>query len=63
MTGLCALVSLIVPAQVVPVSSTDLKAVLQIQPHQRDKLSADWHGEKDPTYIDAIGIPQGVPDE
>ncbi|XP_024117060.2 syncytin-B [Oryzias melastigma] len=64
-TGVCALVTLLLPVSVFPTSTEDLV-------HRLSSLFAgDWHLSKrsatwlenDPTYIDAIGVPRGVPDD
>uniref|UniRef100_A0A3P9CPD4 Uncharacterized LOC112436244 n=1 Tax=Maylandia zebra TaxID=106582 RepID=A0A3P9CPD4_9CICH len=62
--GMCGLVSLLLPIQVVKLKATDITITagrLKINPRQ--KRSAPEQPGPDPTYIDAIGIPRGVPDE
>lgn len=65
-TGVCASVSLILPVTVTPTSVTDLlTSVNSVLPHtwkDKRKRSLGW-SDNDPTYIDSIGIPRGVPDE
>ena len=66
-SGICALVSLMLPVAVVPVDFT--KTDLELPDHLKDTLTRGkreqhpWLDTPDPTYIDAIGIPRGVPDE
>uniref|UniRef100_A0A3B4VQN1 Envelope polyprotein n=1 Tax=Seriola dumerili TaxID=41447 RepID=A0A3B4VQN1_SERDU len=52
-TGLCALVTLLIP----------VSFVKQIKQWHLQKRTATWQNDDDPTYIDAIGVPRGVPDE
>lgn len=63
-TGVCALVSLLLPVQVSPMS---FKQLAQFSAgtflHSRRRREVTWKGQEDPTYIDAIGVPRGVPDE
>ncbi|XP_057674335.1 uncharacterized protein LOC130905212 [Corythoichthys intestinalis] len=62
--GVCALVSLLLPVSIYPVSATDiLDATSKFDPSKLrvNKRSAQWAVE--PTYIDAIGVPRGVPSE
>ncbi|XP_014875324.1 uncharacterized protein LOC106938019 [Poecilia latipinna] len=61
-TGLCALVSLLLPVSVYPISATQLIDVLSQQQHHLQKRELKW-GTDVTTYIDAIGVPRGVPDE
>uniref|UniRef100_A0A674MBS9 Envelope protein n=1 Tax=Takifugu rubripes TaxID=31033 RepID=A0A674MBS9_TAKRU len=58
-TGICAPVNLILPAIIV---SGSLSHTLFPQTSTRIRRFADSTGQ-DSTYIDAIGIPRGVPDE
>lgn len=66
-TGTCAVVTLLVPVTVVKMEAETLENVAEITlprinvRRKRSLMGVDW-GE-DPTYIDAIGIPPGVPDE
>ncbi|KAJ0058518.1 hypothetical protein NL108_016390 [Boleophthalmus pectinirostris] len=68
-TGVCALVSLIIPIEVIPLESEQLKTFVKQIPggeHKDWKAKREYKrrwGENDPTYIDAIGVPRGVPDE
>uniref|UniRef100_A0A3P9IPW1 Uncharacterized protein n=1 Tax=Oryzias latipes TaxID=8090 RepID=A0A3P9IPW1_ORYLA len=65
-TGYCALVTLLLPVSVFPITVDGLVDKLSsINPHgwsPRHKRDV-WLTETDPTYIDAIGVPRGVPDE
>ncbi|KAL2100157.1 hypothetical protein ACEWY4_004551 [Coilia grayii] len=64
-TGTCASVSLILPVTVLPTALTELltsvNSVLPEAWNSRHKRS--WYNKNDPTYIDSIGVPRGVPDE
>uniref|UniRef100_A0A8C9ZLC5 Envelope protein n=1 Tax=Sander lucioperca TaxID=283035 RepID=A0A8C9ZLC5_SANLU len=69
---LCALISLIIPAFLFEVREghwPDPETALQLQDHflnrinKRETPQYEWLGKGDPTYIDAIGIPRGVPEE
>lgn len=65
-TGYCALVMLLLPVSIHPMSAVDIATRLSsIMPQQwqHKKRSLAWQGAGDPTYIDAIRIPRGVPDE
>ncbi|XP_023196423.1 uncharacterized protein LOC111609857 [Xiphophorus maculatus] len=66
-TGVCALVSLLLPVTVYPMSAKDLihtlSSILPQQWHHLQKRELTWKNDDDPTYIDAIGVPRGVPDE
>lgn len=65
-TGSCALVTLLLPVSIYPTEAGDL--ILRVQ-----RVNPEyWRGRSrrattpssgDPTYIDAIGVPRGVPDE
>lgn len=63
----CALVSLIVPVSVFPTTVDQIITTLEDYPsgHQemRHKRDTDYVMHADPTYVDAIGVPRGVPDE
>ncbi|XP_061675351.1 uncharacterized protein LOC133500553 isoform X1 [Syngnathoides biaculeatus] len=68
-TGKCALVTLLFPISVVPVTLDDLAVAPE---HFKDALGLlhcsrrskpTWLGADEPTYIDAIGVPRGVLDE
>ncbi|XP_077462118.1 uncharacterized protein LOC144077893 [Stigmatopora argus] len=63
--GLCALVSLLLPVSVFPSTVEEIQLAAQksgmMAGPSRRRRSA-WR-EEDPTYIDAIGVPRGVPDE
>ena len=68
-SGLCAVVSLILPVQIFPMSADQLlvevnmpKPVSQETVNRRRRTVMGL-SEHDPTYIDAIGVPCGVPDE
>nr|XP_049610647.1 syncytin-A-like [Syngnathus scovelli] len=65
-SGICALVTLLLPVHLIPMSSYDLtsfaKSVVPVF-WPRTKRNAEWWGAANPTYIDAIGVPRGVPDE
>ena len=58
-SGVCALVTLLLPIKVFPTSADDI-AVMELLGH---RLKRSTTPGPDPTYIDAIGIPRGVPDE
>uniref|UniRef100_A0A3B3IK00 Uncharacterized protein n=1 Tax=Oryzias latipes TaxID=8090 RepID=A0A3B3IK00_ORYLA len=64
-SGRCALISLLLPVYVQPVALSDFLAVVE-QKHDSKpswrKRSTHWN-DADPTYIDALGVPRGVPDE
>uniref|UniRef100_A0A8K9V7S8 Envelope protein n=1 Tax=Oncorhynchus mykiss TaxID=8022 RepID=A0A8K9V7S8_ONCMY len=62
-TGLCALVSLLLPISVYPIGVTELVAQFEKDafPSKKKRMAGSDGG--DPTYIDAIGVPRGVPDE
>uniref|UniRef100_A0A8C6KDE4 Envelope glycoprotein n=1 Tax=Nothobranchius furzeri TaxID=105023 RepID=A0A8C6KDE4_NOTFU len=66
-TGTCALVSPLLPVSVYPTSAQELverlSSVIPGQWKHRTKRDVTWQGLTDPTYIDAIGVPRGVPDE
>ena len=65
-TGLCALVSLLLPVTIIPTSAYQIvTAAEDLMPGtwHRNRRSTSWQSEEDPTYIDAIGVPRGVPDE
>ncbi|KAJ0051304.1 hypothetical protein NL108_018600 [Boleophthalmus pectinirostris] len=64
--GHCALVSLLLPTTIhllpdnhLPHAMSDILS----KPWSRYKRSSSWKGDSDPTYIDAIGVPRGVPSE
>ncbi|ABA54983.1 envelope protein [Atlantic salmon swim bladder sarcoma virus] len=61
-TGLCALVSLLLPISVYPMSVGELMAQVQETGGSRSKREVHLTPDN-PTYIDAIGVPRGVPDE
>nr|XP_057937479.1 uncharacterized protein LOC131135511 [Doryrhamphus excisus]XP_057937480.1 uncharacterized protein LOC131135511 [Doryrhamphus excisus]XP_057937481.1 uncharacterized protein LOC131135511 [Doryrhamphus excisus] len=64
-TGYCASVTLILPVQIFQITAGELLTTFDtILPHlwTRTKRSLGW-SENDPTYIDAIGVPRGVPDD
>lgn len=59
-TGYCALVSLLLPVSVYPMSAIQLIDTLSSampERWRRHKRSATWLPGNDPTYIDAIGVP------
>ncbi|XP_061692272.1 uncharacterized protein LOC133509387 [Syngnathoides biaculeatus] len=67
--GRCALVTLLLPISVVRVTRDDLAVAPE---HMKDAVGLlhrsrsskpTWLGADDPTDIDAIGLPDGVPDE
>lgn len=68
-TGICALITLILPATIIPATPeqiiTQIGSILpeKWQRRKRDEGATPWLSLTDPTYIDAIGIPRGVPDE
>ncbi|KAJ0003145.1 hypothetical protein NQD34_018185 [Periophthalmus magnuspinnatus] len=67
-TGVCALVNLIIPIEVMSIEQEQLTALIEQQSTEnhakrsKREYKGRW-GENDPTYIDAIGVPRGVPDE
>ncbi|XP_061120494.1 uncharacterized protein LOC133142893 [Syngnathus typhle] len=67
-SGICALVSLIMPVVVVPIEIQNLNWNMEfplaglLRRAKRDVLPPRL-SNNDPTYIDAIGVPRGVPDE
>lgn len=66
--GRCTVISLLLPVTAVPVSVQDAIDVLDYTPlahtpPARRKRSAPWLAPGDPTYIDSIGVPRGVPEE
>lgn len=70
-TGLCALVSVILPVKIFPLSASDILNFdpykitalgMKSQQHRAKRETKPWMID-DPTYIDAIGVPRGVPDE
>lgn len=68
-TGRCALVSLILPVSVASVSAEEvMKLRSSVVPEEWHRVKRatkykPWLSADDPTYIDAIGVPRGVPDE
>lgn len=66
-TGTCAIVTLLLPVTVVKAKAEILESadgVTLPQSNARRKRSLSrLHWEDDPTYIDAIGVPRGVPDQ
>uniref|UniRef100_A0A8C7UJW7 Murine leukemia virus integrase C-terminal domain-containing protein n=1 Tax=Oncorhynchus mykiss TaxID=8022 RepID=A0A8C7UJW7_ONCMY len=65
-TGVCTLVNLLLPISVYPIGVQDLLTRIQalgpeIWPTRTKRMVGPSAG--DPTYIDAIGVPRGVPDE
>uniref|UniRef100_A0AAZ3QKM7 Envelope polyprotein n=1 Tax=Oncorhynchus tshawytscha TaxID=74940 RepID=A0AAZ3QKM7_ONCTS len=65
-TGVCTLVNLLLPISVYPIGVQDLLTRIQtlgpeIWPTRTKHMVGPSAG--DPTYIDAIGVPRGVPDE
>ncbi|CAN9506535.1 unnamed protein product [Ophioblennius macclurei] len=65
-TGTCALITLLLPVSVVKLSVSDLLlSVERVVPGEwrRTKRSNPGWDDDDPTYIDSIGVPRGVPDE
>ncbi|XP_054902001.1 uncharacterized protein LOC129370213 [Poeciliopsis prolifica] len=64
--GLCALVSLLLPVSVYPMSAEHLThtltSIMPQQWHHLQKRELTWK-HNDATYIDAIGVPPVVPDE
>uniref|UniRef100_A0A3B3ICC6 Reverse transcriptase/retrotransposon-derived protein RNase H-like domain-containing protein n=1 Tax=Oryzias latipes TaxID=8090 RepID=A0A3B3ICC6_ORYLA len=62
--GRCALVTLILPVFIQPMNLTGVAPPLTHQPTwRRSKRETGWMGQNDPTYIDSLGVPRGVPDE
>ncbi|XP_044027684.1 uncharacterized protein LOC122864394 isoform X2 [Siniperca chuatsi] len=63
-TGLCALVTLLLPVNVYPISADALYTQINsTMPSEWRQKRSSWRSETDPTYIDAIGVPRGVPDK
>lgn len=65
-TGLCAVVNLILPVKVYPLTADEIlntvfTSGVTSHVHKRD-VQKPWMKD-DPTYIDSIGVPRGVPDE
>jgi hypothetical protein len=64
-TGRCALVTLLLPVSIYPIGAEDLVLRIQgVNPGYRGRsrrVTTPSNG--DPSYIDAIGVPRGVPDE
>lgn len=59
-SGTCALVTLLLPIQLIPLT---LEEIPNIEPKlERRKRGLSWD-TLDTTYIDAIGVPRGVPNE
>ena len=66
-TGVCALVTLILPVDIFSVTAEVLSDPvlgqgLRLVSRGRHKRDLGWDKD-DPTYIDSIGVPRGVPDE
>ncbi|CAN9514544.1 unnamed protein product [Ophioblennius macclurei] len=65
-TGTCALITLLLPVSVVKLSVSDLllsvESVVPGEWHRTKRSNLGWDDD-DPTYIDSIGVPRGVPDE
>lgn len=66
--GLCALVTLLLPITITPISTNELMrtegSIWAADWSTRQKRAIKtWKPPNDPTYIDAIGVPRGVPDE
>lgn len=65
--GLCALTSLLLPVTITPMSADELiSTVGTVIPKEwptRKRRDTPWLSTHDPTYIDAIGVPRGIPDE
>uniref|UniRef100_A0A3Q2SRJ2 Envelope polyprotein n=1 Tax=Fundulus heteroclitus TaxID=8078 RepID=A0A3Q2SRJ2_FUNHE len=66
-SGTCGLVSLLLPVKVYPMTVTELMMhVARALPQKwsfRAKRDISWQAAGNPTYIDALGVPRGVPDE
>ncbi|CAJ1065486.1 uncharacterized protein LOC125905803 isoform X1 [Xyrichtys novacula] len=74
-SGTCILVTLVYPADIVPMNEDSLVASIEsvrssssqhIAKHKRsigDPVGDAWWEQGSPVYIDSIGIPRGVPDE
>ncbi|XP_031689058.1 uncharacterized protein LOC116375799 [Oncorhynchus kisutch] len=65
-TGTCALVTLLLPVSVYPIEAGDLALRIQsVKPVKGGGRSrrATSPSMDDPTYIDAVGVPRGVPDK
>lgn len=65
-SGYCALITLIIPVSVYPMTVTDLVSQLSRSAPElwgRRKRTTTRTSENDPTYIDALGVPRRVPDE
>uniref|UniRef100_A0A3P9L3F1 Uncharacterized protein n=1 Tax=Oryzias latipes TaxID=8090 RepID=A0A3P9L3F1_ORYLA len=61
--GRCALVTLILPVFIQPTALTGVPPPLTHQPTwRRSKRDTGWMGQNDPTYIDSLGVPRGVPE-
>ncbi|KAK7878743.1 hypothetical protein WMY93_034295, partial [Mugilogobius chulae] len=66
-TGTCTLISLLLPTSVLPLNAEDIwnlyETVIPGEWRRKKRATMPWLNENDPTYIDAIGVPRGVPDE
>uniref|UniRef100_A0A3B4YA05 Uncharacterized protein n=1 Tax=Seriola lalandi dorsalis TaxID=1841481 RepID=A0A3B4YA05_SERLL len=68
-SGHCALISLLLPVNIYPITAKELmqrfNTLLPTNWGGRTRRSANnpWLHADDPTYIDPIGVPRGVPDE
>uniref|UniRef100_A0A3B3DHU5 Uncharacterized protein n=1 Tax=Oryzias melastigma TaxID=30732 RepID=A0A3B3DHU5_ORYME len=68
-SGYCAVITLLLPVSVRAVSVEDLYMQMQstLPEHwnrqKREIKDNGWLGENNPTYINAIGVPKGVPNE
>lgn len=58
-SGVCALISPLLPINIYPATAEDIE-VMDLVGH---RVKRSITPGPDPTYIDAIGIPRGVPDE
>uniref|UniRef100_A0A672Z1H3 ERVV2 protein n=1 Tax=Sphaeramia orbicularis TaxID=375764 RepID=A0A672Z1H3_9TELE len=64
--GTCALVSLLMPVNVIKIDKDSLSSTLLTETHNqliRNKRAMNKLWGDDPTYIDSIGVPRGVPHE
>uniref|UniRef100_A0A1A8MTY3 Novel protein similar to envelope protein (Env), Uncharacterized protein n=1 Tax=Nothobranchius pienaari TaxID=704102 RepID=A0A1A8MTY3_9TELE len=62
-SGLCALITLLLPVSVTPVTLHDTPVSSSSSSTRRKRSIPSLPDYHNPTYIDAIGVPRGVPDE
>ncbi|XP_061625059.1 uncharacterized protein LOC133475738 isoform X2 [Phyllopteryx taeniolatus] len=65
-SGLCAIITLILHVSVYPIPVQNLMErtpMFLSNLEHRQKRDLSWQGQNNPTYIDAIGVPRGVPNQ